>query len=56
MAGFVGLIATIQVVLGIVTLLTQTPLLLSALHQFTAAMLFCAAVWYAFEIRYAESA
>ncbi|HEY5237697.1 MAG TPA: COX15/CtaA family protein [Rhizomicrobium sp.] len=55
-AGLVGLIATIQVVLGIVTLITQAPLLLSALHQFTAAMLFCAAVWYAFESHYADKA
>jgi cytochrome c oxidase assembly protein subunit 15 len=55
-AGLVGLVATIQVVLGIVTLITQAPLLLSALHQFTAAMLFCAAVWYAFESRYADKA
>lgn len=54
--GLVGLLAVLQVVLGIVTLITQAPILLSALHQMTAAALFCAAIWYAFESRYAESA
>jgi cytochrome c oxidase assembly protein subunit 15 len=38
-----------QVALGIVTLLAQAPLALAALHQLTAALLFCAAVWHAFE-------
>jgi cytochrome c oxidase assembly protein subunit 15 len=49
----------LQVVLGIITLLAQAPLALAALHQLTAAALFCAAVWHAFEwraLRYAAIA
>jgi heme A synthase len=41
-----------QITLGILTLLHQAPIALSALHQITAAALFCAAVWYAFETRF----
>ncbi len=41
-----------QIVLGIFTLLHQAPVALSALHQATAAALFSAAVWHAFEMRY----
>ncbi|MDE1940336.1 MAG: COX15/CtaA family protein, partial [Alphaproteobacteria bacterium] len=41
----------IQVALGIATLLSGDPLALAAIHQVTAALLFCAAVWHAFEIR-----
>jgi cytochrome c oxidase assembly protein subunit 15 len=37
-------------------LLWQAPLGLSALHQLTAALLFCATVWQAFELRYAFKA
>jgi len=54
--GVVAAIAVFQVVLGIVTLLTQAPLALAAAHQVTAAALFCAATWLAFEIRYADIA
>jgi heme A synthase len=38
--------------LGIATLLLQAPENLSAFHQVTAALLFCAAVWHAYELRY----
>jgi cytochrome c oxidase assembly protein subunit 15 len=41
-----------QIVLGILTLLNHAPIALSALHQITAATLFCAAVWHAFEMRF----
>jgi len=41
-----------QVVLGVVTLLYQVPVALAALHQVVAALLFCAAVWQAYELRY----
>lgn len=41
-----------QVVLGVITLLHQAPLLLSALHQTVAAALFATAVWYAYDIRH----
>lgn len=40
-----------QIVLGIATLLNQAPLALAAAHQVTAAALFSAAVWHAFELR-----
>jgi heme A synthase len=55
-AGLVAVLAVFQVVLGIVTLLTQAPLALAAAHQVTAAALFCATTWLAFELRYAASA
>jgi cytochrome c oxidase assembly protein subunit 15 len=42
-----------QVALGVTTLLLVTPIALAALHQVVAALLFCAAVWQAFEMRYA---
>jgi cytochrome c oxidase assembly protein subunit 15 len=45
----------IQVVLGIFTLLWHVPVALAALHQVVAALLFCAAIWQAFELRYASS-
>ncbi|HVP83876.1 MAG TPA: COX15/CtaA family protein [Rhizomicrobium sp.] len=45
-----------QIVLGILTLLHQAPIALSALHQITAAALFSAAVWHAFEMRFMRSA
>ena len=45
-----------QIALGITTLLLQAPEFLAALHQLTAALLLCAAVWHAFELRYAASA
>jgi len=43
-----------QVVLGIETLLWQAPVTLAALHQVVAALLFCAAIWHAYELRYAS--
>lgn len=46
----------LQIVLGILTLLHQAPISLSALHQITAAALFSAAVWHAFEMRFIRSA
>jgi cytochrome c oxidase assembly protein subunit 15 len=52
-AGLVAALVVFQVVLGIVTLLTQAPLALAAAHQVTAAALFCAAVWQVFELRHA---
>jgi cytochrome c oxidase assembly protein subunit 15 len=52
-ASIVGGLVIFQVGLGIATLLWQAPLGLSALHQLTAALLFCAAVWQAFELHYA---
>jgi cytochrome c oxidase assembly protein subunit 15 len=55
-AGVVAGLAVFQVVLGIVTLLTQAPLALAAAHQVTAAALFCSATWLAFELRYADIA
>jgi cytochrome c oxidase assembly protein subunit 15 len=40
-----------QIALGIVTLLSQAPILLSALHQTTALLLYSAALWHVFEVR-----
>ena len=40
-----------QIVLGIATLLLQVPIWMAALHQLTAALLFSAAVWQAYEWR-----
>jgi heme a synthase len=54
-AGLVAALAVFQVVLGIVTLVTQVPIALAAAHQLTAALLFCAAVWQAFELRLAKA-
>ncbi len=45
-----------QVALGIATLLLQAPEFLAALHQLTAALLLCTAIWHAFEFRYTASA
>ena len=55
-ASLVGGLVLFQVGLGIATLLWQAPLGLSALHQLTAALLFSAAVWQTFELRYAFKA
>jgi len=55
-ASLVGSLVVFQIGLGIATLLWLAPLGLSALHQLTAALLFCATVWQAFELRYAFSA
>ncbi len=43
-----------QIALGVITLLLQTPIALAALHQVVAALLFCAAIWQAFELRRAH--
>ncbi len=55
-SGAVAALTVLQVVLGIVTLVSQAPVGLAAAHQLTAAALFCAAVWQAFELRYALKA
>jgi cytochrome c oxidase assembly protein subunit 15 len=47
-------ITALQIALGIATLLLQVPVALAALHQVMAALLFCAAIWQAFELRYAS--
>jgi cytochrome c oxidase assembly protein subunit 15 len=47
-------IMLIQVALGIFTLLWHVPIALAALHQVVAALLFCAALWQAYELRYAS--
>jgi heme a synthase len=52
-AKLVAAITTFQVGLGIVTLLMQAPEGLAAFHQVIAAALFCAAIWHAYELRYA---
>jgi cytochrome c oxidase assembly protein subunit 15 len=45
----------LQVALGIATLLMQAPIHLSATHQLVATLLFCVAVWHAFEMRRAAA-
>ena len=50
-AKLVAGITTFQIFFGIATLLQQAPEMLAALHQVTAALLLCAAVWHAYEIR-----
>jgi cytochrome c oxidase assembly protein subunit 15 len=50
-AKLVAAITTFEIFLGIATLLMQAPEMLAALHQITAALLLCAAVWHAYEIR-----
>jgi heme a synthase len=47
-------VTAVQILLGIYTLLWQVPVALAALHQVVAALLFCAALWQAFELRYAS--
>jgi cytochrome c oxidase assembly protein subunit 15 len=47
----VAILTTFQIFLGIATLLLQAPEALAAMHQLTAALLLCAAVWHAFELR-----
>jgi heme a synthase len=54
-AGLVAALAVFQVVLGIVTLVSQVPIALAAAHQLTAALLFCASIWQAFELRAAKA-
>jgi cytochrome c oxidase assembly protein subunit 15 len=48
------IITLLQVTLGVITLLLVTPIALAALHQVVATLLFCAAVWQAYELRYAS--
>jgi cytochrome c oxidase assembly protein subunit 15 len=48
----VASITAFQIGLGIFTLVLVVPEGLAALHQVTAALLFCAAVWHAFELRH----
>ena len=50
-AKIVAAVTTFQVALGIVTLLMQAPEGMAAFHQVVAALLFCAAVWHAEELR-----
>jgi heme a synthase len=50
-AKIVALITTFQIGLGITTLLLQAPEWLAAAHQVTAALLLCAGVWHAFELK-----
>ena len=50
-ADTVVIVTAVQIMLGIFTLLYQVPVALAALHQVTAALLFCAAVWQAYELR-----
>jgi len=50
-AKVVAVIVAWQIFLGITTLLLMAPVWLSAAHQVTAALLLCAAVWHAYELR-----
>jgi heme a synthase len=54
-AKVVAAVTTFQVGLGIVMLLMQAPEGLAAFHQVIAALLFCAAIWHAYELRYANA-
>ncbi len=47
----VAIITAFQIFLGVTTLLLQAPEWLAAAHQVTAALLLCAAVWHAYELR-----
>ena len=47
----VAIVTTFQVFLGVTTLLLMAPEWLAAAHQVTAALLLCAAVWHAYEVR-----
>ena len=50
-AKIIAAVTAVQIGLGITTLLLVVPEGLAALHQVTAALLFCAAVWHAYELR-----
>jgi heme a synthase len=50
-AKLVAAITVFQIGLGIITLLMVAPEVLAAAHQVTAALLLCAAVWHAFELK-----
>jgi len=54
-ADTVLVVTLFQVALGVITLLWQVPVTLAALHQVVAALLFCAAIWQAFELRNSNS-
>jgi len=47
----IAIITTIQIALGITTLLLVAPEYLAAAHQVTAALLLSVAVWHAYELR-----
>ena len=47
----VGIVTAFQIFLGVATLMMQAPQSLAALHQVTAALLLCASVWFAYELR-----
>jgi cytochrome c oxidase assembly protein subunit 15 len=51
-AKLVAAVTAFQIGLGIFTLLLQAPEHLAAFHQVTAAVLLCAAVWHAYELRH----
>ncbi|MBN9590362.1 MAG: COX15/CtaA family protein [Alphaproteobacteria bacterium] len=51
-AKLVAVITTVQVGLGIATLLLMVPEHLAAAHQVTAALLLSASVWHAFELKH----
>jgi cytochrome c oxidase assembly protein subunit 15 len=50
-AKLVAAIVTFQIALGITMLVLVVPEALAALHQVTAACLFCAAIWHLYEAR-----
>lgn len=50
-ADAVMVIVLVQITLGVLTLLWQVPVALAAIHQVTAAFLFCAALWQAYELK-----
>ena len=54
-AKLVAALTAFQIGLGITTLLMQAPEGLAAFHQVLAAALFCAAIWHAYELRYANA-
>jgi cytochrome c oxidase assembly protein subunit 15 len=47
----VTVLVIVQIFLGICTLVLMVPEWLAALHQLTAALIFCAAVWHAHELK-----
>ena len=49
-AKLVATLTALQIGLGLITLLLQAPEALAAAHQVTAACLFCAAIWHAYEL------
>jgi cytochrome c oxidase assembly protein subunit 15 len=46
-----AVLVTVQIFLGVVTLLYRAPEMLAAAHQLTAALIFCAAVWHGHELK-----